>query len=69
MAEQDDRVPDDLADLSPEDRAIVLEGLRLLKGLRGKPKVSDELQERSDIVDMPLDELRALAAKKPAAED
>ena len=68
MAEQD-RVPDDPADLSPEDRAIVREGLRLLQGLRGKPKVSEELQERSDIVDMPLDRLRALAAKKPASGD
>ena len=68
MAEQD-RVPDDPADLSPEDRAIVREGLRLLQGLRGKPKVSEELQERSDIVDMPLDRLRALAAKKPTSGD
>jgi hypothetical protein len=50
-------------DGAPEDRAIVLRGLRLLEGLRDKPKVSEGLQERSEIVDMPLEKLRALAAE------
>jgi hypothetical protein len=62
MAERDG-APDDPADLSPEDRAMVLQGLKLLKGLRDKPRVSEGLQERSEIVDMPLEKLRALAAE------
>jgi|tagenome__1003787_1003787.scaffolds.fasta_scaffold6462922_1 hypothetical protein len=67
MAEQDG-APDDPADLSPEDRAIVRRGLRLLEGLRDKPKVSRELQERSESVDMPLEALEALAAKETPPE-
>ena len=67
MAEQDG-TPDDPADLSPEDRAIVRRGLRLLEGLRDKPKVSRELQERSESVDMPLEALEALAAKETPPE-
>ncbi len=68
MAERDG-APDDLADLSPEDRAMVRQGLKLLKGLRGKPTVSEGLQERSEIVDMPLEKLRALAADEFPPEE
>jgi hypothetical protein len=67
MADRD-ASPDDLAHLSPEDRAIVLRGRALLDGLKDKPKVSKELQERSESVNMDLESLRALVAKNPPPE-
>ena len=46
----------------------MLRGRALLDGLKDKPKVSKELQERSESVNMDLESLRALVAKNPPPE-
>lgn len=67
MADQDGS-PDDLGHLSPEDRAIVLRGRALLDSLKDKPVVSQELQGRSESVNMDLGRLRSMAEKEAPPE-